>query len=144
MQRIQIQLPEAFSFAAPLHTRITDLNFGNHVGNDAFAGLLHEARVQFLAQYGCTELQAGGTALIMADLAIEYKKELMYPDALQVWVAACGMAGHGFDVVYKMEVYREDRWQVAALAKTGMLCYDYAAKKLMRVPPALVQLLGLG
>jgi len=36
MQRIKIDLPEFFSFTTPIKIRITDLNYGGHVGNDVF------------------------------------------------------------------------------------------------------------
>ena len=55
MTRIKIELPETYLFSTEIPVRITDLNYGNHLGNDAILSLLHEARVRFLAYYGWTE-----------------------------------------------------------------------------------------
>ena len=66
--------------------RITDLNYGGHVGNDTILSLLHGARVQFLAHHGFKELEAAGVGLIMSDVAIEFKNELFYGDTLIISV----------------------------------------------------------
>jgi acyl-CoA thioesterase FadM len=70
MERIKINLPEAFSFSTNIPVRITDLNYGGHVGNDAFLSLLHEARMQFLQQFGYSEMNVEGVGLIMSDVGI--------------------------------------------------------------------------
>ena len=88
MERIKINLPETFSFSTNISVRITDLNYGGHVGNDAFLSLLHEARMQFLHQFGYSEMSVDGIGLIMSDVGIEYKKELAYGDTVKISVAA--------------------------------------------------------
>ncbi len=134
MERIKINLPGTFSFSTILHIRITDLNYGNHVGNDSFLGLIHEARQQFLLDNGFTELSFAGTGLIMADAAIEFKKEMSYGDAVKISVAASGFDKLGFDIFYLLEIVHPEKNIVAGKAKTGMMCYDYATKKKTAVP----------
>ena len=51
MARIKLDLPERFPFSTELRVRITDVNYGGHMGNDSLLGLLHEARVRFLEHY---------------------------------------------------------------------------------------------
>ena len=87
MARIKIDLPENFSFTTSIPVRITDLNYGGHVGNDTMLSLIHEARMQFLKQLGYTELEFAGVGLIMADVGIEFKNELFYGDVVMVSVA---------------------------------------------------------
>jgi len=60
MARIKIELPEKFSFETIIPIRITDLNYGNHVGNDTILSILHEARVQYLRHYDLEELDFAG------------------------------------------------------------------------------------
>lgn len=48
MARISIDLPSTFTFSATIPVRITDLNYGGHVGNDTILSIIHEARVQYL------------------------------------------------------------------------------------------------
>jgi len=114
--------------------RITDLNYGAHVGNDTFLSLIHEARQQFLMQYGYKELDFAGYGLILADAAIEYKKELNYGDEIKISVAAVDFDKYGFDLYYKVEIVTASQTILAGKAKTGMLCYDYEKKKLVAIP----------
>ncbi|NDG84238.1 MAG: thioesterase, partial [Proteobacteria bacterium] len=62
MPRIKIDLPERFAFSTELSLRITDINYGGHLGNDAVLGLVHEARVRFLKHHGFSETEIGGVS----------------------------------------------------------------------------------
>ena len=138
MERIKVVLPDNYTFSTFITIRITDLNYGGHVGNDAFLSLIHEARLQFLQHYGFSELDFAGTGLIMADAAIEFKRELVYGNEVKISVAATGFDKLGFDILYLMEVKEGENWLTAGKAKTGMLCYDYTAKKKVTVPAEAV------
>jgi acyl-CoA thioesterase FadM len=87
MGRIKIDLPQRFSFIALIPIRVTDLNYGGHVGNDTVLSIIHEARLQFLKHHGYTELNFGGEGLIMSDVAIEFKREIFYGDIVKASVA---------------------------------------------------------
>lgn len=130
MSRIKLQIPQQFTFKTTIAIRISDINYGNHVGNDAVLSLIHEARVQYLANNGFTELQCGGVGLIMSDAGIEFKKEIFYGDVLTAHVTTTNFSSIGFDLYYKLETNGKD----AVLAKTGMICYDYEKKKIVQVP----------
>ena len=78
MARIKIDLPANTIARVKLKVRIGDINYGNHVGNDSFVSFIHEARIQWLQQNNFSEMDINGTGLIMADLAIEFKKEAHY------------------------------------------------------------------
>jgi len=54
MARIKIDIPEKVMATFPIPVRIADINYGNHVGNDAFVSIIHEARMQWIRQYGYT------------------------------------------------------------------------------------------
>ena len=144
MQRIKLTLPEQFSFATTLPIRITDLNYGGHVGNDTVLTLLHEARMQFLNHYGYTELRFENAGLIMADVAIEYKQEIKYGATIKIYVAAVDFDKLGFDVFYKIVLLKDGTETLAAKAKTGMICYDYVTSKKVSVPMEAVEKLKNG
>jgi len=144
MNRIKIDLPEIFLFATTLRIRVTDLNYGGHVGNDSFLSLIQEARQQFLLSHGYRELSIAGVGLIMADVAIEFKKELNYGDEVKISVAASGFDKLGFDLLYKMEVVQDQELMLAGKAKTGMMCYDYTLKKKTAVPEEVITKLSAG
>jgi acyl-CoA thioester hydrolase len=135
MARVKVALPESFSFSTTLPVRITDLNYGAHLGNDSLLGMLHEARVQFLATLGTAEFDpATKLGFIMADVAIEYKGEGFHGDVLTFELAATDVHKYGFDVVYRVQ---NQAGRAIAHAKTGMLCFDYNTRKLRGLPPEL-------
>lgn len=134
MARIKIDLPAAFNFSTNIPVRITDLNYGNHVGNDAILSIIHEARMQFLAHYGYTEMQFAGAGMIMSDVGIEFKSELFYGDTVIVSVTTTAFSKVGFELYYLLEKESAAGKTTVALAKTGMICYDYERKKIVTVP----------
>jgi acyl-CoA thioester hydrolase len=142
MNRIKINLPENFTFSTTITIRVTDLNYGGHVGNDSFLSLIHEARQRFLLSHGYKELEIAGIGLIMADVMIEFKKELNYGDAVKISIAATDFDKLGFDLYYKLEVVNGEETALAGKAKTGMLCFDYGEKKKVSVPEEVVEKLS--
>lgn len=134
MERVKLTLTHHFSFSTLISIRITDINYGGHVGNDTFLSIIHEARQQFLHHFGYSELAFAGTSLIMADAVLEFKKELHYGDTVKVSVAATGFNKIGFDLHYLLEVQQGGETYLAGKAKTGMLCYNYSDKKIVPVP----------
>lgn len=139
MARVKIELPPRFAFSCKIPVRITDLNYGGHVGNDAVLSLIHEARMQFLRYFGYTEMNLAGVGMIMADVAIEFKSELFYGDTVTAHVTISELSKIGFDIVYKLEKEENDSVKTVALAKTGMICFDYDRKKIVAVPEEVKQ-----
>lgn len=134
MARIKVELPGNFTFSTIIPVRITDLNYGGHVGNDTLLSIIHEARVQFLRQFGYGELDMAGIGLIMSDVAIEFKQELFYGRPIKASVVANDFTKVSFDLCYKLETETEGKPVLVAAAKTGMICYDYSKKKVVAVP----------
>ena len=102
MARIKLTLPSTFSFSTLIPVRITDLNYGNHLGNDAVLSLIHEARMQYLISKGYTELDLAGVGMLMSDAAIEFKAEAFYGDILKAYVTPGDISRVGFDLYYKL------------------------------------------
>lgn len=134
MARLKIDLPEKYIFQTTIPIRITDLNYGGHLGNDSILTLVHEARIQFLQFAGYSEINFAGVGLIMADAAIEFKQEVFYGDSLQVSVVAKDFSAVGFDLYYLLEKTTAGKAITVAAVKTGMVCYDYSRKKLAKLP----------
>jgi acyl-CoA thioester hydrolase len=144
MQRVKINLPDNFNFSTNIKIRITDLNYGGHVGNDSFLALIHEARQQFFNFFGYAELKIENASLIMTDALMEFKKELNYGDEVKISVVADSFDKFGFDIFYKLEIVNNGVPVLAAKAKTGMLCYNYESKKIMLLPEKAVAVLARG
>ncbi|RYY56210.1 MAG: acyl-CoA thioesterase [Chitinophagaceae bacterium] len=140
MSRTRIELPAIFHFSVSIPVRITDINYGGHVGNDAILSLIHEARMQYLASYGYSEMSFAGVALIMADAGVEFRSELFYGDTVIISVTIANLSKVSFDIYYRMEKETDGKRRLIASARTGMVCFDYAAKKITAFPEAAKQL----
>ena len=137
MPRVRVTLPTAFLFTATLPVRITDLNYGNHLGNDALLSLLHEARVQLLTHLGLVEFDpTTKLGFIMADVAVEYKAEVFYGDVLAIEMGLHDPGKYGFDLVY---LVKNQTGKEVARAKTGMLAFDYNTRKLRPLPAEVLR-----
>lgn len=142
MARVKLEIPENIIATVTIPVRITDINYGNHLGNDAFVSIIHEARMQWLQQYGYTELNIDGAGLILADLILEFKSESFYGDYIEIAIAAGEISKVSFELYYHLCTKRNNKTIILALAKTGMVCYDYAAKKVIAIPEKLQAILA--
>lgn len=129
--RIKISVPDKVVASLTIPVRITDINYGNHLGNDALISIIHEARVQWLRQLGYTELNIENTGIIMSDLAVEYKNESFYGDELKIVLAVGDISSVSFELYY--HIFNQHNTEIAK-AKTGLVFYDYAAKKVVAIP----------
>jgi acyl-CoA thioester hydrolase len=127
MARIKLVFPEKACFQTTIPIRITDLNYGNHVGNDAIVSMLHEARVQWLNAGGFSEMDAGGTGLIQADLIVQYLNESFYGDQLQIELSIGEISTSTFEVYYSIKRTVDEK--NIALAKTTLCCFNYVSRK---------------
>jgi len=132
MARVKIELPEQFVFTIDLPVRITDINYGNHMGNDAFLSLYQEARVRWLNQFGWTELITESLGLIMLDVAVKFKAEAHFGDVLRISLTPVEWTKRGFDLVYLAE--NAETGKEVSRAQSGFMFFDYSAKKLALVP----------
>lgn len=134
MPRIKIALPEKFIYKTEIPIRITDINYGGHLGNDSLLSIIHEARVRFLNQFGYSESNVDGTGIIMIDSAIQYKSEGFYGDELLIEIAVNDFTGIGCDFVYRLT--NKNSKKEIAVAKTGIVFFDYEKRKTVPVPVA--------
>lgn len=132
MSRIKIELPEKFIFKTEIPIRITDINYGGHLGNDSLLSIIHEARVRFLKYLSFSESNVEGVGIIMIDSAIQYKSEGFYGDELIVEVAVNDFTGIGCDIVYRLT--NKKSIKEIAVAKTGIVFFDYEKRKTAPVP----------
>ena len=137
MARMRIELPQKSIASFTIPVRITDINYGNHLGNSSLVEIIHEARMQFLSQHGFTEMNAGGSSLIMSELSIEFKNESFYKDDLDVKIFVGEVSRVSFELFYSISVVRNNLSTIIANAKTGMVCFDYNEKKVVAVPAKL-------
>ena len=132
MSRIKIELPEKFIYKTEIPIRITDINYGGHFGNDSLLSIIREARIRFFKSLGFEELDVEGVGIIMIDAQIQYKQEGFYGDILIIEIALTEFTSVGCDFVYR--VTNKNTNKEIALAKTGIVFFDYEKRKTASVP----------
>jgi acyl-CoA thioester hydrolase len=138
MPRAKLDLPARIVFTTEIPARITDINYGGHLGNDSLLSILHEARVQFLKKFGFTESNIGGVGIIMSDAVLVYKAEIFYGDKLTIEIGVDDLQSTGADVTYRVLVSGKE----AARAKTGIVFFDYTNRRIVQIPQVFKDLFG--
>lgn len=140
MARIKLEMPTVYPFRTELTVRITDINYGGHLGNSNVLALMHEARVRFLKSFGYSEIDVEGFGTIMLDSVVIYKAQAFAGDILRIEVAAGDFNRLGCDIFYR--ITKKEGGAEIVLAKTGIAVFDYANQKRVSPPEAFVKKLG--
>jgi acyl-CoA thioester hydrolase len=144
MARVHLDLPEKFIFETELTVRVSDINYGGHVGHDTILTLMQEARVILYRQLGFKDEVSfeGSVGQVIADVVVVYKSESFLGDVLRVKIAVGDFTKYGFDMFYQLQ--NKVSGKEVARGKTGIVCFDYARKKVAAVPDILIKELHLG
>ena len=137
MARVTLDLPDEFTFKTQLDVRVSEINYGNHVGNDRMVTLLHEARLRYLREYDFAEFNIGGVGIIVTDLVVCFKAESFVGDILTFHIGVTDFNKYGCDIIYKVE--NEDQQKLVAQAKTGIVFFDYDERKVTRIPRVFLE-----
>lgn len=136
MEKVNIKKPDQYHFKTEIPVRISDLNYGNHLGNDSVLSICHEARVRFLNHLGFSEMDVDGKGTIMTDAALKYKSEGFYGDVLTIQITVTGISKVGCDFFYLLKNKHNEK--EIAVVKTGIVFYDYKNKKVVSVPEKFI------
>jgi acyl-CoA thioester hydrolase len=140
MSRLNIEIPEDFTFSTQIPVLVEHVNYGAHLGNDSYLSILHEARVRFLESLGFSELSVLETiGIVLTDSYISYKKETTRGDVLEIFVKLDNLSRLECDFYYKM--VSKNLGVTIALAKTGAAFFDYKKRKLSPLPKHLLEIL---
>ena len=141
MPRVHIDMPERFAYSTELEVRVSDLNYGNHLGNDQVLSLLHEARRRYIRSLGEDEIGAAGLGFVIADAAVIYRAQAFYGDRLTVEVAAGEFQSRSCAFFHRA---RNKDGATVAEARLGVVCFDFKAQKAVSFPPPLLAKLQRG
>lgn len=139
MPRLQLDFPAEVRFTCELSVRASDLNYGNHVGNDSILTIMQEGRIQFYRSLGYqNELHfEGQVGHLVADSAIVYKSEAFLGDVLRIDIAISDFNKYGFDMYYRLR--NKATGKDVAIGKTGMVFFDYEKRKVSSIPAGFLE-----
>ena len=132
MARIIIELPEQFQFSTTLTVYQSHINHAGHVDNALLLTLVSEARARFFKSLDVPEVDRNGLGIVVADTAIQYLSEAFHGEELTIDVAADDFNKYGCDLVYRIRDAASGR--DVARAKTGIVFFDYSARRIHAVP----------
>lgn len=139
MPRIKIELPDKFIFSTEIPLRVSDINYGGHLGNDSVLSIFQEARIRFLKQFGYSEIDIEGSSIIMTDTAVQYKSQGYYGDILIVELTVDDIQKVGCDFYYR--TINKLSGKEVAVGKTGIAFFDYHKNKITSVPEKFIKLI---
>jgi acyl-CoA thioesterase FadM len=133
MARLQLNFPEhQFYYSTPLTVRVTDINAGNHLGNDSMISMISEARARFLFEFGVPETERDGTGIIVTDLATTYRAEAHARDQLLFEVGVMDFNKYGGDIIFRVTRPRDKK--LIAMAKSGFVFFNYKTSQVVAMP----------
>ena len=133
MARLTLEFPEdQYCYSSQLTVRTTDINAGNHLGNDSMISMISEARARFLFEFGVRDIEADGTGIIVTDLATTYRAEAHARDQLLFEVGVMDFNKYGGDITFRITRPR-DKAQIA-MAKSGFVFYNYKSSQVVCMP----------
>ncbi len=101
--------------------RITDINYGGHVGHVELIHLLHEVRVQFLRKHHLNEIEINGGSLIVRELQIKYLNQSFWNDDLKIHLM---LKTVGAKIIFQYSIYNLSNDNMTANAEITMVLID--------------------
>ena len=135
MPRVRLNPPERVIFTTCVDIRVTDLNYGKHLGHMELIGLLHHARAEFLDTHGMTEINVEGRTLLVVDLAVSYRSEAFFGQTLIIDIGLVFEGSRGLEFTYG--VRDQATGELVAVAQTGVVFADPEARAVVQVPQTL-------
>jgi 4-hydroxybenzoyl-CoA thioesterase len=132
MPRVQIDLPENFSFSTEVTLYLSHMNYAGHLDNASLLSLVSEARARFFQSLDYSELDVEGLGIVIADAALQYKSEAFHGEVMIVRMATGDFGSKGCDLLWCMHEKASQR--EVARGKTGIVFFDYAARKVAAIP----------
>ena len=128
---MNIEQPKKFIFSTNMDIHISYINYGDHLGNDSFISLMHEARIRFLNSLGCTERNIEGRGIIVKTLSIEYKKQVYHGDSLVINIGISKLSKASITLYY---VGYNKNEECVMEAETTIVFFDYEKQKIVKTP----------
>jgi len=123
-------------FSLPLQWGDQDA-FG-HVNNVVYFRWFESARVVYLDQSGLDHLmEATGLGPILASIHCDYRRQLNYPDAVQIGARVTHLGNASLKMQHA--VYSEAQAAIVAEGESVIVTFDYQAQKSVRIPDEVRQ-----
>ena len=121
---------DGFKIVSDVQVRFSDTDALGHVNNAVYLSYLESARVDYLRELlGAKKIEELG--VIIARVEIDYKSPAFHHETMRVGCRVEEIGGSSIKMDYRVE--DRDTGRLVALAKSVLVTYDYAAKRVVRV-----------
>lgn len=134
MPRLKIDVPDRFGFSTDLQVYYAFINESGHLDNAQLLALVSEARQRFFNALSYKQTNVENVGVIVSDAAVQYLSEAFHGETLTFEMAANDFNKYGCDLVWRARERASGR--EVARGKTGIVFFDYTARKVAAVPPA--------
>lgn len=125
------------NYRIDIPVRISDINYGGHLGHAELIKIIHQARLKFFSEFSLEEHDIGGTGIIVKSLSVDYRSESFFDDILHIAVFINKIDKAFCDFYY--EVTKENNKPVATVMEK-ILFMNYKTRRLKRVPSIIYEM----
>lgn len=128
-------MPKHIDNLRTLEVRISDINYGGHMGNDRALSFFQDARISFLQQLGYEERCIGeNVGIIISEAQVKYRKEVFLHDLLDANLWVDEIRDRSFVMHYAF--IRQNDQACVFEGSTKIYTFDYDSRKVVRLPEA--------
>ena len=124
-------------FKINLSVRISDINYGGHLGHAELIKITHQARLKFLSAYALKESNLNRAGIIVKHLIVDYKGEAFFEDLLTISIKISEITKTSCTFFYKID---KDINKPVATVQELVLFMNYEKRRLVRVPQVIIEL----
>ena len=132
MARSKIHYPEKTIYQQDTQVRISDLSTANHLGFDNLVVILNDASAGFFKANGLERGGRSDNGFIYTDLTVNYLNEAFCGETLRIEIAVNDVGAKRFDLLFRVSSTQKEK--VVALAKIGVLFFDYQNHRSINMP----------
>ena len=132
LPRIELDLPDCFSFRAEIDLRNPDFDHNGRLSNHALLSLMNEARIKFFLSLGYRDGDVDGAGTVLADGVMTHEAPCVAGDSLGFEITAGAFSRTGCDLFYRITNTRTGA--LVARAKTALEFVDRGTDRPVEVP----------
>ena len=121
-------------FQIDISVRISDINYGGHLGHAELIKITHQARLKFFSKFGLSENNIEGAGVIVKHLSVEYKAEAFFDEMLTIHIRIAEITKTY--CIFSYEIFKNNTIRAASVLET-ILFMNYKSRRIVRVPQAI-------
>jgi len=125
-----------YPFSVEIPVRITDINYGGHLGHMAVVGIFHQVRLLFLNEYNIDEMNVEGNGVILLNSSYVFKNQAFLNDQLIVRVGIGAYSRTRFNFLYQAS--DKETGQLIVSSQEEITFFNYTRRKSSKIPESFL------